>query len=122
MASPDWASEPGGLDQVGCIYTAQGFEFDYVGVIFGRDLVYHPRVGWVGQPSESRDRYVASKNVSTEAFTEYVKNIYRVLLSRGLRGCYVHFLDEQTRDFVLSRLERPNLARKAAEEPAEYDS
>ena len=117
-----WASDPGGLNQVGCVYTAQGFEFDYVGVIFGRDLVYRPGVGWVGQPSESKDRYVASKNVSTEAFTEYVKNIYRVLLSRGLRGCYVHFLDVQTRDFVLSRLERPNLARKAAEEPGEYKS
>ena len=35
-----WASDPTGIDQVGCVYTAQGFEFDYVGVIFGRDLVY----------------------------------------------------------------------------------
>ena len=53
-----WASDPGGIDQVGCIYTAQGFEFDYVGVIFGRDLVYRPGVGWVGQPEESKDRFV----------------------------------------------------------------
>jgi uncharacterized protein len=35
-----WASDPNGINQVGCVYTAQGFEFDYVGVIFGRDLVY----------------------------------------------------------------------------------
>lgn len=116
-----WATDPRGLDQVGCVYTAQGFEFDYVGVIFGRDLVYRPGVGWVGQPHESKDRYVASKNVSNDDFTEYVKNIYRVLLSRGLRGCYVHFLDAQTRDFVLSRLEQPSLARKAAEEPGRYE-
>jgi Uncharacterized conserved protein (DUF2075) len=39
-----WASDPNGINQVGCVYTAQGFEFDYVGVIFGRDLVYD--AGW----------------------------------------------------------------------------
>ena len=37
-----WASDPNGLDQVGCVYTAQGFEFDYVGVIWGRDLRWDP--------------------------------------------------------------------------------
>src|SRR5690606_8516052 len=43
-----WAYEAGGIEQVGCIYTAQGFEFDYVGVIWGRDLRYDPDTGWVG--------------------------------------------------------------------------
>ncbi len=106
-ASDYWASDPGGLEQVGCVYTAQGFEFDYVGVIVGRDLVYRPGVGWVGQPVESKDRIVSRGTVSREAFTEFAKSIYRVLLTRGLRGCYVYFIDAQTRDFVLSRLERP---------------
>jgi DUF2075 family protein len=117
-----WATDPGGLEQVGCIHTAQGFEFDYVGVIVGRDLVYRPGIGWVGQPEESKDRVVGSRRVSREAFTEYVKSSYRVLLTRGLRGCYVHFLDPQTRDFVLSRLERPRaqLAR-VAEDRAHYE-
>ena len=41
-----WLSE--GVNQVGCIYTAQGFEFDYVGVIFGNDLVYRSSLGWQG--------------------------------------------------------------------------
>ncbi|MFN8035362.1 MAG: DUF2075 domain-containing protein [Acidimicrobiia bacterium] len=50
-----WASDPGGIDQVGCVYTAQGFEYDYAGVIVGRDLVYRPREGWVGQPEFSKD-------------------------------------------------------------------
>jgi uncharacterized protein len=50
-----WAHDPDGLEQVGCIYTAQGFEFDHVGVIWGRDLVYRPRQGWVGRPEHSHD-------------------------------------------------------------------
>ena len=40
-----------------------------------------------------------------DSFTNLVKHTYRVLLTRGLRGCAVHFQDEQTRDFVLSRIE-----------------
>ena len=39
---------------MGCVYTAQGFEFDYVGVVFGRDLVYRGKQGWVGRPEFSR--------------------------------------------------------------------
>jgi hypothetical protein len=114
-----WASDPRGLGQVGCIYTAQGFEFDYVGVIFGPDLVYRPGVGWIGQPEESKDNVVRRTN--REAFTNFVKRTYRVLMTRGLRGCYVYFMDPATRDFFLSRTElsQRQLAR-AAEGTADY--
>lgn len=117
-----WASDPRGIEQVGCVYTAQGFEFDYVGIIFGPDLIYRPGQGWIGQPEESKDR-VAGRGVSREEFTRFVKNTYRVLLTRGLRGCYVYFLDGPTRDFFLSRLERsPRELRRAAEAPGEYEA
>lgn len=101
-----WASDPRGIDQVGCIYTAQGFEYDHAGVIWGRDLVYRPRKGWIGQPEYSQDTVVkrAAKQ-DLARFTALVKNTYRVLLTRGLKACYVYFEDEQTRDFVLSRVE-----------------
>jgi len=98
-----WSSDRDGLNQVGCVYTAQGFEFDYVGVIFGTDLRYDPRgAGWSGERASSFDREVKRK---AEAFTTLVKQAYRVLLTRGLKGCYVHFLDRPTRDFVSSRIE-----------------
>jgi hypothetical protein len=46
-----WAYESDGVNQIGCVYTAQGFEFDYVGVIFGPDLVYLPdSAEWKGRP------------------------------------------------------------------------
>jgi DUF2075 family protein len=102
-----WATDPTGVDQVGCVYTAQGFEFDYAGVIFGRDLVYRPRKGWVGQPEFSHDSIVRRAAKNPDEFTALLKNTYRVLLTRGLRGCHVYFEDEQTRDFVLSRVEWP---------------
>ncbi len=95
-----WAKE--GIDQVGCVYTAQGFEFDYVGVIFGPDLVYRPMDrGWLGQRDQSHDR-VVRRGANEAEFTRYVKSTYRVLLTRGLRGCYAYFMDALTRDFFAS--------------------
>lgn len=107
--APLWASEPGGIDQVGCIYTAQGFEFDYAAVIWGPDLVYDfESQAWVGHPKRSHDRQVKR---GKGAFTDLVKNTYRVLLSRGLKGCYVHFMDRDTENFVRSRA--PGIRRQA---------
>jgi uncharacterized protein len=98
-----WASDPGGLDQVGCIYTAQGFEFDYVGIIFGLDLRYDwDQNEWVGDKKKSHDTVVKRSN---DQFLGLVKNTYRVLFTRGIKGCYVHFMDEGTRKFFQSRLE-----------------
>lgn len=98
-----WATDAGGIDQVGCVYTAQGFEFDYVGVIFGRDLVWRVSEGsWVADKSASFDTVVKR---SKDRYLDLVKNTYRVLLTRGMKGCRVFFEDEQTRDFVRSRIE-----------------
>jgi hypothetical protein len=97
-----WATDHNGIEQIGCIYTAQGFEFDYVGVIWGKDLVYDFRQQtWAGSPADSRDKAVKSAKGN---FAELVKHSYRVLLSRGIKGCYVCFLDEDTKRFVESRI------------------
>lgn len=98
-----WAYKAGGENQVGCIYTAQGFEFDYVGVIFGQDLVYRPGIGWIGQNQNSYDTVVKRSGAH---FAELVKNTYRVLLTRGMKGCYVFFADKETETFFRSRTER----------------
>lgn len=78
----------------------------------GDDLVYRPGRGWIGQPAFSRDS-VVRRTEGAEAFTSYVRNTYRVLLTRGLLGCLVYFTDEQTRSFMLSRLEGRALAAES---------
>jgi DUF2075 family protein len=98
-----WAYDAGGVNQIGCVYTAQGFEFDYVGVIFGADLVYLPEAAdWEGDKTKSHDTVVKR---SGDRFTQMVKNTYRVLLTRGIKGCYVHFMDRNTENFFRSRME-----------------
>lgn len=100
-----WAYDPQGINQIGCIYTAQGFEFDYVGVIFGKDLVFDPATAeWKGDATHSADAVVRRAQGD---FLRHVKNTYRVLLSRGIKGCYVHFMDKATENFFRSRMEAP---------------
>ena len=97
-----WAYDEGGIDQVGCIYTAQGFEFDYAGVIFGPDLVYREKEGgWVARIEESHDR---GAKTGKDSFASRVKNTYRVLLTRGMKGCFVYFCDEETEAYWRSRM------------------
>lgn len=96
-----WATDPKGIDQIGCVYTVQGFEFDYVGVIFGNDLVYDD--GWKLKRENSNDPML--KKSSDEEFIKSLKNVYRVLLSRGIKGCYVYFMDKDTERFFRSRME-----------------
>ena len=99
-----WAYDNNGINQVGCVYTAQGFEFDYVGVIFGKDLVYNfDEQTWEAYPENSADTVVKR---SKDRFLDLVKNTYRVLLSRGMKGCYVYFMDKDTERYFKSRMER----------------
>ncbi len=95
-----WATDPGGAGQIGCIYTAQGFEFDYAAVIWGNDLVIRDG-SWVGQPSASRDHVVKTR--AGARFLDCVKNTYRVLLTRGLRGVSLYVVDEETREYIVAR-------------------
>jgi len=97
-----WAYDHNGVNQIGSIYTIQGFEFDYVGVIVGKDLVYDPvNKAWVGKLENSAD---ASIKRDKQNFLKYVKSVYRVLLTRGMKGCYVYFMDKETEKFFKSRI------------------
>lgn len=98
----EWAYKPEGIKQVGCIYTAQGFEFDYIGVIVGPDLVYDEDSDTlIGNITGTRDPVLKR---SSGRFDEYVKNIYRVLMSRGMTGCYVYFVDKNVEKYFKSRM------------------
>jgi hypothetical protein len=108
-----WIVTPGSVEQVGCIHTCQGLELDYVGVIIGPDLAY--RDGCI--VSDASKRASSDKSVrglksmlKTEretalAFADaIVKNTYRTLMTRGMKGCYVYCTDPPLREFLRSRL------------------
>lgn len=95
--TPYWATDPAGFDQVGCVYTAQGFEYDYAGVILGPDLVWRTD-RWVARPEMSFDSQ--AKNGTIEEFDRAVRNTYKVLLTRGMRGVIVYSTDRETQELL----------------------
>ncbi|MGP3921759.1 DNA/RNA helicase domain-containing protein [Streptomyces sp. 8N616] len=104
-----WATDPGGFGQVGCVYTAQGFEYDWNGVIVGPDLVWRPG-GWQTDPSASEDP--ALSDASPGDFDRLIRNTYKVLLTRGMVGTVLYSTDERTQK-MLRALVRPKVHTKS---------
>ena len=99
-----WATDPAGFGQVGCIYTAQGFEYDWNGVIFGPDLVWRSD-HWETVRSANKDPdFRNTKRVSDEEFHRLVLNVYKVLLTRGMIGTLIYSVDSETQAFLSSLL------------------
>lgn len=103
-----WAMDPEKRDQIGCIHTSQGLEFDYVGVIIGDDL--QVRYNDDGNPElyASYDNYedtTGKKGLrnNEEALTTYVKRIYKVLMSRGIKDCYIYCTDKYVAEYFKGR-------------------
>ena len=95
-----WASDERGFGQVGCVYTAQGFEYEWNGVLIGPDLVWRDD-RWVAVRSANRDPdFKNTKKVSDEDFDALVRNVYKVLLTRGLRGVYLYSTDAETQQLL----------------------
>ncbi len=91
-------------DLVGTVYLVQGFEFDYVGVIFGEDLVIRDGQ-WVYQKEKSKDDVLKRQlKENVKAATEKLRNVYRILLTRGMRGTYLFFLDKETKEYFEKKL------------------
>ncbi|RDI23074.1 uncharacterized protein DUF2075 [Lentzea flaviverrucosa] len=97
-----WATDQGGHRQIGCIYTAQGLEYDYGAVIFGPDLV---RRGdrWVVDPKTNEDR--SMKDIDSRLYPRLAANIYWVLATRATRGCWLYSVDEETQAFLTTLLQ-----------------
>jgi uncharacterized protein len=96
-ASHFWASDPRGFGQVGCIYTAQGFEYDWSGVIFGNDFVRRGNT-WMARRDRSFDGQV--KRAGEEEFPALVRNTYKVLLTRGMKATAMYSTDPETQEFL----------------------
>lgn len=94
------------VNQVGCIHTVQGLEFDYVGVIIGNDLKYDPDTNSLYVDYEEYKDSSGKKGLKgqQQRLTQYVKQIYKVLLSRGRYGCYVYCRDENLYRYLQKRL------------------
>lgn len=103
-----WADDDEGINQIGCIHTSQGLEFDYVGVIIGKDLRYNEWSNEIYADWNSYKDNAGKKGLKLkpQMLTNLVKNIYKTLLTRGLKGCYVFIYDEGLKKYFKKELEK----------------
>ncbi len=98
-----WAINPKSFEEVGCIHTAQGLEFDYVGVLIGKDLTYDKSTCRVMTDKTAISRDDNSSGIRTASDADarrLILNTYKTLLTRGQKGCYVYCEDEALRDYL----------------------
>ncbi len=101
-----WAIDDRGVEQVGCIHTSQGLEFDYVGVIVGDDLNFDIKSKQFTTDHNKYKDKTGKKGLKEEPETlnRLVRNIYKVLMTRGMKGCYVYFIDKNLEAYFKNRM------------------
>lgn len=128
-----WAIAEDSINEIGCIHTCQGLEFDYVGIIIGEDMIAINDTIFT-QP-EARDHVDANKTLrgyktmikSKDASVvkkarlladEIIRNTYKVLMTRGQKGCYVYCCNKELANYMKKRIK--NSSYTINEEKAEY--
>lgn len=104
-----WAIDADSVNQVGCIHTSQGLEFDYVGVIIGKDMRYEngrivtdlfERATTDQSIKGLKGMYKKNPQRAIEIADGIIKNTYRTLLTRGTKGCYIYCCDKNLQDYI----------------------
>lgn len=108
-----WAIAKNSVDQVGCIHTCQGLEFDYVGVIIGPDLVVRDGVvvtdGFKRSKNDQsikgfKSQFKENPKAAALRVDAIIKNTYRTLMTRGQKGCFIYCTDKETNEYFKSRI------------------
>ena len=98
-----WAINPNSFEEVGCIHTAQGLEFDYVGVLIGNDLKYDQVSGRVVVDKNKISKDDKSSGIRSckddVLVRKLILNTYKTLLTRGQKGCYVYCEDRALAEY-----------------------
>ena len=110
-----WAIDENSVNEIGCIHTSQGLEFDYVGVILGFDIRYEngqiitdftERARTDQSLKGIKTRYKQNPEEALELADEIIKNTYRTLMTRGMKGCYIYCEDVNLENYFKERVSR----------------
>ncbi|MBQ9019699.1 MAG: DUF2075 domain-containing protein [Bacilli bacterium] len=112
--SQTWAIDPMSVNEVGCIHTCQGLEFDYVGVIIGDDIRYedgeivtdYKKRASTDQSLKGINKIASEygQDVANKIADRIIKNTYRTLMTRGMKGCYVYCVDKNLQNYLKSKI------------------
>ncbi len=98
--SNDYINSDIDAQEVGCIHTTQGYDLNYAGIIFGPEIIYNPLSKEIEIIKENyKDRNGTATIRDKEVLKEYVLNIYKTIMLRGILGCYIYACDENLRNY-----------------------
>lgn len=101
----DWVNSTNAINEVGCIHTVQGYDLNYVGVIIGPEVRYEPTLGKILIDKKQYKDFNGKRSVqSDEELEKYIINIYKTLLTRGIRGTYIHAADKALEEYLIGRI------------------
>lgn len=101
----DYINSDPNAEQVGCIHTTQGYDLNYVGVVFGPEIIFNPETGRIEVIKENyHDRNGKSTIKDIEELKQYIINIYKTIMLRGILGCYIYVYDENLRNYFKAHM------------------
>lgn len=90
MSNKEWILRPGAVNEIGCVHTTQGYDLNYVAVIFGKEIDFNEESQCITiDRSKFYDAKVKS-GVDDATLKQYIVNSYKVMMTRGIKGCYVY--------------------------------
>jgi DUF2075 family protein/DNA replication protein DnaC len=103
----DWVNSDNAINEVGCIHTIQGYDLNYVGVIIGPELSYDKvNKRLVVDKKKYFDRNGHAGITDPNELEGYIKNIYKTLLTRGIKGTYIYVVDKNLREYLYNIINR----------------
>lgn len=97
--SQDWINSTKQMNEMGCIHTTQGYDLNYSGVIFGNDITYNEKTKKIEIIKENYFDRNGKVGITDEQLHDYIINIYKTIMYRGIKGTYVYCCDERLREY-----------------------
>lgn len=108
-----WLIKETSVHEIGCIHTSQGLELDYIGVIIGDDLRFEngevitdvTKRAKTDQSVKGWKKGMKENPIETKKkVDDIIRNTYRTLLTRGMKGCYIYCIDKNLSNYIKERL------------------
>lgn len=97
----DWINTENAFEEVGCIHTVQGYDLNYVAVIFGEEIIYNPRTNVIEIIKENYyDKNGKNGITDPEELKAYIINIYKTMLYRGIKGTFIYACDKNLSNYL----------------------
>lgn len=107
-----WILSNNAVNEIGCVHTVQGYDLNYVGVIIGPDLSYNKEKNKIEVHINKLKDSNVKRGTDEKTVQKYIINTYKVLLERGIKGCYIYACDESMQEYLKEHIEKDNFDKE----------